>query len=376
MSAKILVVDDNPRNIKLLAELLKAENHEVITAESGEAALKLVAAEKPDLVLLDVMMPGMNGYEVCQAIRADPATAILPVVLVTALDPQERVKGLQAGADDFLTKPVNQPELLARVRSLLRIKSLYDTVQRQSGELAHWNQTLEARVADQVTELDRLSKLRRFVSPRVCDLILAGEVDDLHKVRRREISVVFTDLRGFTAFNEIAEPEEVMGVLRDYHETLGRIIMAHDGTIEHVAGDGVMVLLNDPAPIAEHELAAVRMTIEMRGAIAALAASWRKFGHELGFGVGIASGYATMGAVGIEGRRDYVAAGTVCNLAARLCSEAKSGQILLAQRAYAKVESRVRAEPIGELALKGLHRAIAAYNIIDLAPAARQGTLQ
>ena len=369
MSAKILVVDDNPRNIKLLAELLKAENHEVITAESGEAALKLVAAEKPDLVLLDVMMPGMNGYEVCQAIRGDPATAILPVVLVTALDPQERIKGLQAGADDFLTKPVNQPELLARVRSLLRIKSLYDTVQRQSGELAHWNQTLEARVADQVTELDRLSKLRRFVSPRVCDLILAGEVDDLHKVRRREISVVFTDLRGFTAFNEIAEPEEVMGVLRDYHETLGRIILAHDGTIEHVAGDGVMVLLNDPAPIAEHELAAVRMALEMREAVAALARSWKKLGHELGFGVGMASGYATMGAVGIEGRRDYVAAGTVCNLAARLCSEAKSGQILLAQRAYAKIETRVHAEPIGELTLKGLHRAVAAYNIIDLAPA-------
>jgi CheY-like chemotaxis protein/class 3 adenylate cyclase len=366
MSAKILVVDDNPRNIKLLAELLKAEKHEVITAESGKAALKLVAAEKPDLVLLDVMMPGMNGYEVCQAIRADPATAILPVVLVTALDPQERIKGLQAGADDFLTKPVNQPELLARVKSLLRIKSLYDTVQRQSGELAQWNRTLETRVAEQVTELERLSKLRRFVSPKVCDLILAGEIDDINRVRRREISVVFTDLRGFTAFNEIAEPEEVMGVLREYHETLGRIIMAHDGTIEHVAGDGVMVLLNDPAPIADHELAAVRMGLEMRGAVEELAAGWKKFGHELGFGVGIASGYATMGAVGIDGRRDYVAAGTVCNLAARLCSEAKSGQILLAQRAYAKIENRVRAEPIGELTLKGLHRAVPAFNILGL----------
>ena len=366
MSTKILVVDDNPRNIKLLAELLKAEKYDVITAESGEAALGLVAAERPDLVLLDVMMPGMNGYEVCRAIRADPATAILPVVLVTALDPQERVKGLEAGADDFLTKPVNQPELLARVRSLLRIKSLYDTVQRQSSELAQWNQTLETRVTEQVSELDRLSKLRRFVSPRVCDLILAGEVDDLHKVRRREISVVFTDLRGFTAFNETAEPEEVMGVLRDYHETLGHIIVAHDGTIEHVAGDGVMVLLNDPAPVAEHELAAVRMAVEMRDAVAVLAVSWKKLGHDLGFGVGMASGYATMGAVGIEGRRDYVAAGTVCNLAARLCSEAKSGQILLAQRAYARIEDRVHAEPVGELALKGLHRAVAAYNVVGL----------
>jgi adenylate cyclase len=189
-------------------------------------------------------------------------------------------------------------------------------------------------------------------------------VDDLHKVRRREISVVFTDLRGFTAFNETAEPEEVMGVLRDYHETLGHIIVAHDGTIEHVAGDGVMVLLNDPAPIAEHELAAVRMAVEMRDAVAALAASWKKLGHDLGFGVGMASGYATMGAVGIEGRRDYVAAGTVCNLAARLCSEAKSGQILMAQRAYAMIEDRIYAEPVGELALKGLHRAVAAYNVV------------
>jgi len=367
MSTRILVVDDTPLNIKLLADLLLARGYEVATAASGEDALAQLAVGLPDLVLLDVMMPGLSGYDVCRKIRGDPRSALLPVVLVTSLDPQqERIKGIEAGADDFLTKPINAPELVARVRSLLRIKALHDEVERQRLELADWNRTLETRVTEQVTELERLAKLRRFVSPKVCDLILAGEVDDLHKVRRREISVVFTDLRGFTAFNEIAEPEEVMGVLREYHETLGRIIVAHDGTIEHVAGDGVMVLLNDPAPIAEHELAAVRMALEMRVAVATLATSWKKLGHELGFGVGMASGYATMGAVGIEGRRDYVAAGTVCNLAARLCSEAKSGQILLAQRAYAKVEIKVNAEHIGELTLKGLHRAVAAYNILGL----------
>ncbi len=366
MSAKILVVDDNLKNVKLLAELLKAAGYGVVTAESGEAALKLVAGEKPDLVLLDVMMPGMNGYEVCQAIRADPATAMLPVVLVTALDPQERVKGLEAGADDFLTKPVNQPELLARVRSLLRIKSLHDTVERQSHELAEWNHTLEARVAEQVTQLERLSKLKGFVSPKVCDLILAGEVDDPLTTRRHEITVVFTDLRGFTAFNGSAEPEEVMSVLRDYHETLGRIITAHDGTIEHVAGDGVMVLLNDPAPVPEHELAAIRMALEMREAVAALTAGWKKIGHELGFGVGMANGYATMGAVGFEGRRGYVATGSVCNLAARLCSEAKTGQILISQRVYGKIEQSVQVESVGELALKGFHRLTPAYNVLGL----------
>jgi adenylate cyclase len=359
MSAKILVVDDNPRNIKLLAELLKADDYGVVTAESGEAALTLIATDKPDLVLLDVMMPGMNGYEVCRAIRADPATALLPVVLVTALDPQERVKGLEAGADDFLTKPVNQPELLARVRSLLRIKELYDRL----GEL---NAGLEKRVSDQVSELERLARLKRFVSPRVGELILAGEVDDPLRTHRREITVVFTDLRGFTAFSETAEPEEAMDVLRAYHGELGRIVMAHEGTIEHFAGDGVMILFNDPIPVSEHELAAIGMALDMHTAVAALASGWKKRGYELGFGIGIANGYATLGAIGFEGRRDYGAIGPVTNLSARLCGEAKSGQVLISQRVYGKVETSVDVEPVGELALKGLHRPVSAYNVVGL----------
>ncbi|OGA18630.1 MAG: guanylate cyclase [Betaproteobacteria bacterium RIFCSPLOWO2_02_FULL_66_14] len=358
--ARILVVDDTPANVKLLADLLTIKGYEVATAPNGEEGLKRLAEQRPDLVLLDVMMPGINGYEVCRAIRADPSTGVLPVVMVTSLDPaQERIKGLEAGADDFLTKPINQAELLARVKSLLRIKSLYD----QLGEL---NANLEKRVAEQVAQLDRFARLKRFVSPRIGDLIIAGEVDDPLKTHRREITVVFTDLRGFTNFSETAEPEEAMDVLRAYHGELGRIAMAHEGTIEHFAGDGVMILFNDPIPIGEHELAAIRMALEMRQAVGALGTGWKKRGYDLGFGIGIANGYATLGAIGFEGRRDYGAIGPVTNLSARLCSEAKAGQILISQRLYGKVEERVEAESVGELPLKGIQRAVGAYNVLGL----------
>ena len=358
--AKILVVDDTPANIKLLGDLLSSRGYQVSTAVNGEEALAKVALEKPDLVLLDVMMPGLSGYDVCRRIRADPATVLLPVVMCTSLDPQqERVKGIEAGADDFLSKPVNQPELFARVKSSLRVKALHD-------ELALLNANLEKRVADQVSEIERLARLKRFVSPRVGDLILAGEVDDPLKTHRREITVVFTDLRGFTAFSETAEPEEVMGVLREYHAAIGRIVLAHEGTVEHFAGDGVMILFNDPLPLKEPELAAIRMALEMRTAVAALATGWKRRGHELGFGVGIANGYATMGAIGFEGRRDYGAIGPVTNLSARLCGEASAGQVLISQRVYGKVEEGVEAEHIGELSLKGLSKPVPAYNVIKL----------
>ena len=358
--AKILVVDDTPANIKLLGDLLNARGYQVSTAVNGEEALAKVAAEKPDLVLLDVMMPGLSGYDVCRRIRSDPATELLPVVMCTSLDPhQERVKGIEAGADDFLSKPVNQPELFARVKSSLRVKALHD-------ELALLNANLEKRVAEQVSEIERLARLKRFVSPRVGDLILAGEVDDPLRTHRREITVVFTDLRGFTAFSETAEPEEVMGVLREYHAALGRIVLAHEGTVEHFAGDGVMILFNDPLPVEQPELAAIGMALEMRSAITGLATGWKRRGHDLGFGVGIANGYATMGAIGFDGRRDYGAIGPVTNLSARLCGEASAGQVLISQRVYGKVEERIEAEHIGELTLKGLSKPVPAYNVLKL----------
>ena len=194
--AKILVVDDTPQNVKLLADLLTVKGYAVVTAASGPEALERVVAERPDLVLLDVVMPGMSGYEVCRKIRENPATGILPVVMVTALDPsQERIKGLEAGADDFLTKPINQPELLARVRSLLRIKEFYDTVQSQAAQLAEWNKTLEQRVEEQVAQLERLGRLKRFFSPQLAELSVTGGADDPLKTHRREVTVNLLGLK-------------------------------------------------------------------------------------------------------------------------------------------------------------------------------------
>ncbi|MBI3456702.1 MAG: response regulator [Candidatus Rokubacteria bacterium] len=365
--AKILVVDDTPQNVKLLADLLTARGYGVVTAASGPEALERVEKERPDLVLLDVVMPAMSGYEVCRKIRENPATGIMPVVMVTALDPaQERIKGLDAGADDFLTKPINQPELMARVRSLLRIKQLYDTVQTQAAQLGEWNKTLEQRVQEQVAQLERLSRLKRFFSPQLAELIVAGGTEDPLKSHRRDVTVVFLDLRGFTAFAETAEPEEVMGVLRQYHAEMGHLILAHEGTLERFAGDGMMVFFNDPVPVPDHAARAVRMALAMRDRVVELAVKWRKLGYDLHVGVGIAHGYATIGAIGFEGRWDYGAIGTVTNLAFRLCGEAKPGQILVSGRVLGAVEELAETEPMGELALKGFLKPVPVFSILGL----------
>ena len=239
-------------------------------------------------------------------------------------------------------------------------------LEEQAAQLAEWNARLETRVTEQVGQIEQMSKLTRFLSPKVSDLIMSGDADDPLRTRRREITVVFVDLRGFTGFTETAEPEEVMGVLREFHAELGRAIMTYDGTIEHFAGDGVMILFNDPVPVENHELQAIRMALMMRDAVAALARGWRKRGYALGFGVGIAGGYATIGTIGFEGRLDYGAIGTVTNLAARLCGEAQDDQILISPRIFSKVEAHIEAEPIGELSLKGFHRPVFAHNVLGL----------
>jgi class 3 adenylate cyclase len=365
--AKILVVDDTPRNVKLLADLLAVKGYGVITAGSGREALAQVQAEQPDLVLLDVVMPEMSGYEACRKIRESVATAMLPVIMVTALDPaEERVKGIDAGADDFLTKPINQAELLARVKSLLRIKELHDTIQAQATELADWNKTLELRVQEQVRQLERLGRLKRFFSPQLAEMIVSGDADDPLKTHRRELTVVYLDLRGVTAFAESAEPEEVMEVLHEYHSAMGKLILEFEGTLEHFAGDGMMIFFNDPVPIADAAERAVRMTWAMRERVQELKAGWRKLGHDLDFGVAIAQGYATIGAIGFEGRWEYGAIGSVPNLAARLCGEAKPGEILVSQRLLRSIELMAEAEDAGELTLKGFHRPVPAFRIVAL----------
>ena len=369
--AKVLVVDDTPANVKLLADLLAVKGYAVATASNGEEGLAKVASEKPDLVLLDVMMPGLSGYDVCRKIRADPETALLPVVLVTSLDPQqERLNGIAAGADDFLGKPINQPELFARVASLLRIKRLHEQTQRQAAQLAEWSATLERRVAEQVAENERLGRLKRFFSPKLAELIVDGGGEDPLKSRRREIVVVYTDLRGFTAFAETTEPEELMRTLGAYHAAMGRLVLAHEATLERFTGDGMMVFLGDPVPVENAAERGVRLAVEMRDAAQELSAKWKKRGVDLGLGIGVAQGFATVGAIGFEGRIDYGAIGTVTNLAARLCQQAKAGEIILAQRVWAEVSEAMAAEDLGELPLHGFARPMRAFRLSGAASAA------
>lgn len=362
---RVLVVDDTPLNIKLLGDLLTAKGYDVTTARDGEEALARLAADVPDIVLLDVMMPGLSGYDVCRRIRAHPETSLLPVVMVTSLDPQqERVRGIEAGADDFLSKPINQPELLARVRSLLRIKSLQDEVRRQAAELKQWNIVLEDRVREQVGQLERLSQLKRFFAPAVADAIVSAGEQSILAPHRREICYVFVDLRGFTAFTDTAEPEEVEAVLHDYHAAMGPLITAHEGTLDRFAGDGILVFFNDPLPTSEPGKRAATMALAMREAFAALREQWLANGYDLDLGMGVARGYATLGAFGFEGRFDYSAIGGVVNLAARLCGEAKAGQILIDQRMRAALGDAFTTEPAGRMALKGFVQPVAAFELI------------
>jgi class 3 adenylate cyclase len=283
--------------------------------------------------------------------------------MVTASGLPEKVRAIEAGADDFIAKPFDQPELLARVRSLLRVKTYHDEIERQKTELAGWNQTLEDRVQEQVGELGRLGRLRRFLSPQIADLVVSQGSDDFLAGHRREITVVFADLRGFTAFSETAEPEEALGVLRAYHAAMGEVIFHHEGTIEHFAGDGLMVFFNDPVPIPEPQLQATRMALAMRARFAELQAGWKKRGYDLGLGVGIAVGYATLGRIGFEGRFDYGAVGMVVIQAFRLSDKAKPGEILVSSRVHAAIEDAFDASSVGEIELKGFHQPVPAFAV-------------
>jgi class 3 adenylate cyclase len=365
--ARILIVDDNAANVDILRARLAAHGYDLVTAADGEEALAAAREHLPDLILLDVMMPKLDGIEVCRRLRADASMPFIPIILVTAKsDPKDVVAALEAGGDEYLTKPVDHASLVARVKSMLRIKTLHDQVQEQSSQLQEWNRTLEQRVAEQLAQMERLGRLKRFFSPQLAELILSGSADDPLKSHRREVTVVFLDLRGFTAFAETSEPEEIMAVLREYHGEMGQVILAHEGTLERFTGDGMMVFFNDPVPVPDPAVRAVRMVLAMRERLEGLTAKWKKRGFDLEFGAGIAQGYATIGAIGFEGRWDYGAIGTVTNLAARLCGEAKPGQVLVSQRVLASVEDLVTAEPVGDLQLKGFLKPVPTFNLTGL----------
>jgi class 3 adenylate cyclase len=254
---------------------------------------------------------------------------------------------------------------IENARLLKELRQRTEQVEAQSQELVKLNQQLEQRVTDQVGEIERMSRLRRFLPPQVADLIVASGSEKQLESHRREITALFCDLRGFTGFTESADAEDVMALLRDYHAAIGEIIIKYNGTLERYAGDGVMVVFNDPVPVENPALQAVLMALELREAIGALTATWSRLGHEIGFGIGIAHGFATLGTIGFEGRFDYAAIGTVSNVASRLCDEAKPGQILISPRVLMKVENAVKVEPVGEFELKGIRRPLAAYNVVS-----------
>ncbi|GGF06240.1 hypothetical protein GCM10011611_09680 [Aliidongia dinghuensis] len=364
---RILIVDDNEANLDIARVRLESRGYEIITATDGEAALERVRRDRPDLVLLDIMMPKLDGIEVTRRLKADASLPFIPIILVTAkADAKDVVSGLDAGGDDYLTKPFDHAALVARVSSMLRIKALHDTVQEQAAELASWNKTLEERVAAQIGEIERVGRLKRFLPPQLAEMIVSASDDRILESHRRDIAVLFCDLRGFTSFAEVGEPEEVMALLDGYHQALGPLIHQFEGTLERFTGDGLVVFFNDPLPCPDPAERAVRLAVAMRDAVALLAASWRKRGHEIGFGIGIAQGFATLGRMGFEGRADYGAIGTVTNLAARLCAEAKDGEILVTARVAAAVEPFADLRSLGEATFKGLSRPTEVSHVIGL----------
>jgi class 3 adenylate cyclase len=361
---RVLVADDSAVNRKLLVQLLGRLGLQSIEVEDGAAALAVLRAEGPagiDLVLLDVVMPELDGYETLAAIKDDETLRDLPVIMVSGVDELDSVvRCIEMGATDYLSKPLNPQILGARINASLAAKRLHDL----DKEYLERQRALTATIERQREELSR------FLSPQVAALVSSPEGEQLLAGHRRQITAVFCDLRGFTAFAETAEPEELFGVLRDYHEAMGALIVEHGGTLEHFAGDGIMIFFNDPVLQPDHVERAVRMAVAMRARFADLAVRWRKLGYELAFGVGIAVGYATLGRIGFDGRFDYGAIGNAVILASRLSSEAKGGQILLSQRAFAAVEEIVEAESVGELALKGFSRPVPAVDVIALRNAA------
>ena len=353
---RVLAVDDISPNLRLLRAVLEPEGYEVITAETGAAALEL--APDADLILLDVHLPDMSGFDICEAIRRDPATTATPVVMITATASQERVRGIDSGADDFLTKPFDKDELVARARSLLRLKRYHDQLQAEREELAD-------EVDRQSAEIEQLHGLREFLS----EPILAALEKDVGLLRphRRDISVLFADLRGFTAFSGSAEPEEVIEVLEGWHGLIGAEVTKSTATVGYFAGDGVMLFWNDPVPCPDPVGVAVTTALRLVEGVDELNEQWRRLGFSLGVGVGVAEGFATVGMIGFNGRRDYTALGPVVNLASRLSDEARDGRtVLVNQRAHAHIESRADCVPVGELSLKGFPLPVAAWHVTRL----------
>ena len=369
-------MDDVAPNVRLLEAVLAPRGYDVVSATDGARALELVASAKPDLVMLDVVMPQLDGYAVCRRIREREETAMLPVIMITA-STSERTEAIRAGADDLIAKPFDQDELLARVRSLLRIKRYHDTITSQAAELTELNRTLEERVQTQVVELERVRKLRRFLSPQLVDAIVSSGDDAILRSHRRKVAMLFADLRGWTSFVDAVEPEELMQVLGEFHsrDRPSRATLRCDRGVPR--GRRGPALLQRPPRGPRRSAPRGSAGVRAPGGDGDADAGVAQARVRAGSGAGIALGYATCGEVGFEGRSDYAAIGAVTNLAARLADEATAGQVLITQRLHAEVEEEVEVEPVGELTLKGFRRPIPAFNVIAVRePAANVSAVQ
>lgn len=350
----VLVVDDHPENVKILCAHLKAKKYRTVAGHNGFEAIALAQQHQPDLALLDVNMPGMDGLNACRHLKENEATAQIPIILVTAnSETEDIVKGFQVGADDYLIKPYNYMELLARVRSMLRIHDTQQEIIRVNQELDELNRDLEKKVHEQVAELERVNRLRRFFSPQLAESIVSENAEDILNEHRREITIVFLDLRNFTSFSEKAEPREVIATIRELHAVVGPIIFRYNGTLERFTGDGMMVFLGDPEPMPDHPVQASKMALEIRDSVEILRELWSEKGYDLALGIGIATGEASLGTIGFEGRRDYAAIGVATNLSARLCSRAEGGQILVSERTYDLIHEQLACRPWKHEELRG-----------------------
>ena len=354
---RVLVVDDTAFNRRLLVRLLTSIGHETLEAENGREALALLrdpAVAPVDVILLDIVMPEMDGYETLEALKTDPQLLDLPVIVITGVDELASVvRCIQMGAADYLPKTVDPEILRARIGASMSAKRLHD-LERE---------TLEQQRRLLATIDRQRSELARFLSPQVAALVSSDDGEAMLAGHRREITAMFCDLRNFTSFSEAAEPEEVLGFLRAYHGVMGPLIVEHEGTLEHFAGDGFMTFFNDPVLQPDHAARAVGLAVAMREHFRELSAEWRKRGHVLEIGVGIATGYATLGRIGFEGRYDYGAVGHAIILAARLSGEAAAGEILIAPRTYAAAEETIEVQPAGDRQLKGFSRPIPVYAV-------------
>jgi len=377
---RILIVDDQPQNVDVLKDRLEGQVYEILTATAGEAALTIAIEKQPDLILLDVLMPGMDGIEVCRRLKADRSLPFMPVIMVTAKSGnQDIVAGFEAGADEYLTKPLDQAALIARVKSMLRLKSFHDQARSQATEseaeaaaLEQWNETLEDRIQEQMIALERMGLLKRFLPPQLAEWVLSLDDAEPLMIQRREVTVLCCALQGFTTFVDTTEPEMVFGLLRDYHKLIGQLMTQFGGNLERFAGDELLVVFNAPLTCDEPILRAVGLAIEMRQQLNKLAERWRSDGYALDFGIGVAHGDATLGMVDLEGQWDYAVMGSVRHLASRLSEKAQTGKILVSQSVWKGMEERIQAHPAGELALHRQIDPIPVFEVIGVKMSKRE----